>query len=74
MIIIGVFLYVFTNCNFFGFFFSPLANGIEISKWATFYIGFISLNHYISPYLISDIIKNNNLKIIEWTFMECFIY
>lgn len=69
MIKIGVFLYVFTNCNFF----PPIANGIEISKWATLHIEFISLNHYIIPYLISDIIINNHFKIIEWTFTECFI-
>jgi hypothetical protein len=33
-------------------------------------IEFISLNHYVIPYLINDIIVEDHFNITEWTLME----
>jgi len=72
MIKIEIFPHYFPiSCNFFSFLF-PTKNNIKISRWATLYIEFISLNHYVIPYLINDIILDDHFNITKWTFMKKF--
>jgi hypothetical protein len=52
--------------------FFPTKNNIKTSRWATLYIEFISLNHYVIPYLINDIILDDHFNTTKWTFMKFF--